>query len=176
MRKFHFIEATTLVTLIEAYKSKIIGKRLKNLYVDFWPDYGHHSSFSAPIILELGSNYFVINYGVTSDMTVIVGTKDEIQQDRFVTQMLQNKEEDDENYYSGPFECGATKDEIDGRIIKRISVKRFSDSFESDIYGNRRPKGGDYFSVIRLHLDSGTVLCFCGASGICDGYTDIWCE
>ena len=39
-----------------------------------------------------------------------------------------------------------------------------NDAFECDaITGEIRPEGGDYFSVIRLHLDSGTVLYFCSA-------------
>ena len=69
------------------------------------------------------------------------------------------------------------KEEIENCKIIGVTVDRFSHAFECNpCTGEMRPEGGDYFSTIRLFLDSGTTLCFCGEDSISDGYMDMWCE
>ena len=80
------------------------------------------------------------------------------------------------DYYDEELELGEEKHLIENCVITDIQIERFSYEFECDIQGNIRPEGGDYFSTIRLYLDSGKVLCFRGADSICDGYIEIWCE
>ena len=80
------------------------------------------------------------------------------------------------DYYGEEFGYGEDKDQIEGRIILDVSVERFSEAFRCGKTGKMRPAGGDYFSTIRLFLDSGKILCSTGLDDITDGWNEMWCE
>ena len=101
--------------------------------------------------------------------------QNEIIDDKEASQML-NIKDNLIDYYGEKLELGEEKQLIENCVVDDIKVERFSHEFECDIQGNTRPEGGDYFLTIRLFLDSGKILCFCGADSICDGYIEIWCE
>ena len=176
MKEFNFTEATPLLIFFEAFKDKIIGKRLKNLFTMFWPEYNRSVTSCESVILEINSYFAVIDYTIPSKLKIVVGTKEEISQDRFVAEMLHIKD-DPVNYYGSAHGSEVKQEKIENCKITKIGVERFSHSFECNpCTGEGRPEGGDYFATIRLYLDSGTVLCICGASSICDGGTEVWCE
>lgn len=176
MRKYSFTEATPLIEFLEKYQNKIVGSHLKNFYIDFWPDYESYSLSCNPVVLELDDFFVVIHYLIPSDMDIVIGTKEEVSQNKDVAGMINIKNEL-VDYYNEEFSRGVKKEEIENCKITKIDVKRFSHEFECNpVTGEMRPEGGDYFSTIHLYLDSGTVLCFCGADSITDGYIEVWCE
>ncbi|MCR5781277.1 MAG: hypothetical protein K6G90_00935 [Clostridia bacterium] len=78
------------------------------------------------------------------------------------------------NYFT--FDDSVKKEDIEGRTVIDITVERFSRAFEYNIHGDMRPKGGDYFLTVKLHLDNGMRLCFCGDVAEACGYILSWCE
>ena len=176
MKEYNFTEATHLITFLKVNHDKIVGKCLKNLYIDYWFD-SYCSSFTCEdIIIELGACFISINYRFKSNLTITVGTKEEMLQNRFFASIINMKYET-EDYYNIKLDSGIRSAEIEGRMVNRISVEQFSEAFECNpVTGEIRPEGGDYFSTIRLCLDGGRTLCFCGANSMANGYTCVWCE
>ena len=173
MKKYTFIEATPLLSFLEENKSKIVGHILKHLFANFWPDKGRYSMSDEPFIIELDDCFILIQYLIPSDITFYVGSEDEIRQ--IDNDILRIKEYVND-YYGEEFGSGEKKEDIEDNVIRDITVERFSHAFEYNIRGDMRPEGGDYFSTIRLHLESGKTLCFVGDDAIVDGYIRYWCE
>ena len=175
MRTYHFTEAEELNAFIEGHKGKVIGCCVDQLFSEsyFWPS--HHTIWSdTPIVILFPDFYLKIIYLIPSDIEIIVGTKDEMADDEDIayasrlsnnlTRRFQKKIGDD------------TNGSIENSLITDIQTERFSDEFEINTKGDVRPQGGDYFSTIRVILDSGKVLCFCGVDAEFDGYIEIRCE
>lgn len=68
MREYRFIEATPLIEFLNKYQDKIIGNLIKNLYIDFWPNYGRYSLADSPVVFELVDCFVVIGYLIPSDI------------------------------------------------------------------------------------------------------------
>ena len=176
MREYSFTEATPLIDFLDKYSGRIIGNQIKNFYVDFWPNYGRYSLSDRPVVLELNDCFVVISYLIPSDIGIIVGTEDEVSQNKDAADMI-NIKNVLVDYYDTEFSRGVKKEEIENCKIIKVEVERFSCAFECNpVTEEIRPDGGDYFSTIRMHLDSGVTLCFCGADSITDGYVEVWCE
>ena len=175
MKAYHFTEAENLITFIEENKEKIIGRCLRQLFVEWWPCYQQENISDIPVVIGLSDCYLIIDYVIPSDMVITVGSKDEIFKDDRAAHVIGIKN-CLVDYYCEEFGDGIEKELIENCKIVDIQVERFSDAFEYNIHGDMRPQGGDYFPTIRVFLDSGKVLCFCGASAILDGYIEIWCE
>lgn len=176
MREYDFTEATPFIEFLDKHRDKILGSCLKNLYVYFWPQRKGCVSFCYPAILELDDQFVILRYFLTSDIQIGIGSREEVSQERWAASILDMKEYS-VDYYEQKFDLGIKKEEIENCKIIGVTVDRFSDAFECNpCTGEMRPEGGDYFSTIRLFLDSGTTLCFCGEDSISDGYMDMWCE
>jgi hypothetical protein len=176
MREYDFTEATPFIEFLDKHRDKIIGSRLKSLYVHIWPEYRGCVFFDCPAVLELDAGFVVISYYLPSDIGITFGTKEEIMQIREAADVIDGKYLM-VDYYRREFDLGIKKEEIENCKIVRVTVDRFSNAFECNpCTGEMRPEGGDYFSTIRLFLDSGITLCFCGEDSISDGYMDMWCE
>lgn len=174
MKQYRFKEAKPLISFIEKHKTEIIGHTLKGLYIEYWPGKGRYSMSDLPVVIEMDSYYIVINYVVLSDLKITICREaEEIERCAGVILNIKNEVVD---YYCEEFNLGEEKELIENRMVKDIKIERFSDEFECNIKGEIRPEGGDYFSSIRIFLDSGKTLCFCGADSICDGYIEAWCE
>lgn len=175
MRTYHFTEAEHLTTFIKENKEKILGCCLHQLYTDYWPCHQRTSISDIPVVIVLSDYYLIIKYLIPSDIEITIGTKDEIVKDDEIAHVISLKN-DMVDYYCEEFGDGIKKELIENCKIEDIQVERFSDAFECNTNGDMRPKDGDYFSTIRVFLDSGKVLCFCGADSVLDGYIEIWCE
>ena len=176
MKEYDFNEATPLIDFFNKNQEKIIGSRLKRFYGGDWPAYGSYRSSDLPIVLELDDIFVVVHYYFVSDIGIIIGTKDEVSQNENIHYMI-NKLERIIDYRERGFARDAKQEEIENCKIIKITVNQFSSAFECNpVTEEIRPDGGDYFSTIRLYLDSGTVLCFCGEDSMADGYITVWCE
>ena len=173
MKTYTFTEAKPLLDFIESHSKEIIGHRIKTLYINYWPELDRHIMSDEPVVLEMDNGCILLEYLIYSDLTITTGTKDEIhQQDR--VDIVMSFRDEIINYFE--FADSIKKDDIEGRKVINITVDRFSHAFEYNIQGDERPEGGDCFSTIRLHLDNGVKLCFCGADAEADGYIFSWCE
>ena len=176
MREYCFTEATPFIEFLDKYQSKIIGTQLKNLYIDSWHSYGQRVWSDQPVVLELDNCFVVINYFIPSDISILVGTKNEVLRDKDVNKMIHRKDQFFD-YCGREFGFGVKPEEIKNCRITETEVEKFSSAFECNpSTGAGRPDGGDYFSTIRLYLDSGATLCFCGADSMDDGYIQVWCK
>ena len=175
MRTYRFTEAEHLIAFIKENKEKIIGCCLHQLYTDYWPCCQRTSISDIPVVIAISDYYLIIEYLIPSDIEITVGTKDEIVKNNEIVDVMSNKSEM-VDYYNEEFGDGIKKELIENCKIEDISVERFSNAFECNIDGDMRPQGGDYFSTIRVFLDSGKVLCLRGAEALLDGYIEIWCE
>ena len=172
---YYFTEASSLIEFIEKNKKSIIGCTLKQFHTEFWPQYNRESISDRPVILEMEYLCVAIDYRVTSSISLLVGLKEDIKKDEEVASIinLRNRMED---YYNEEFGEGIEKGKIEDCKIADIQIEHFSTAFECNTDGDIRPNGGDYFSTIRICLDSGVKLCLRGAAAIIDGYVEIWCE
>ena len=125
--------------------------------------------------LELEEYCVVVNYLIQSDIELVVGKKEEIVNIQDVAHIV-NIRNVIHDYYSEEFERGIKKNLIENCKIVDIQVDRFSEAFECNTNGDIRPAGGDYFSTIRITMDSGVILCLCGVDSITDGYVEVWYE
>ena len=173
MKTINFTEAKPLISFFEENKERIIGNTLKHLYTDYWISYENKSMSDLPIILELERFYVVIEYYLTSDLDISIGSIDEVYNNE-ETESVINRRNEILNYFT--FHDSVKREDVEGRKIVNITIEQFSHSFESSINGDIRPDGGDYFSTIKVHLDNRLNLCFCGADADCDGYVISWCE
>ena len=174
MRRIQFIEATPFIEFIEKNKSRIVGHILKELLTDYWPNKNRCMISDRSFIIRIDDFFVMIDYLIPSNIELIIGSKEEIAQvDECDMLQIKNALQD---YYDEEFEDGVRKELIEGRIITGIDIERFSEEFECNCQGETRPAGGDYFSTIRICLDSGTTLCLCGDDAIIDGYIRFWCE
>ena len=195
----HFDEATPLIDFIEQHRSQIVGHQLKELLTHFWPMKNRCVISDELVIVKIDDYCLAIDYVVRSDISIMVYTEEEyenrigqISKPQIWHMHFDNYEEELDyrvrssfipeikticvDYYDEEFGDGEEKDLIEGRIITDVTVERFSDSIYIDVGRHERPAGGDYFSTIRLILDSGKTLCFSGEDGSADGWIDIWCE
>ena len=109
-------------------------------------------------------------------MELVIGTKEELVKDQEVADIV-NIRGQVYDYYCEEFGRGIKKELIENCKIVDIQVNRFSEAFECNgATGEMRPDGGDYFSTIRICLDSGGSLCLCGVDSITDGYVEVWYE
>ena len=176
MNTYSFTEATPLLQFIEENKTSIIGSTLKYLHTEYWPEHGERNLSENPVVLEFTDYCIVVNYLIYSDMELVIGKKEEIVNNQDVAYIvnIRNKIHD---YYSEEFDRGINKELIENCKIVDIQVDRFSEAFECNgATGEMRPDGGDYFSTVRVCLDSGIVLCLCGVDSITDGYVEVWYE
>ena len=173
MIKSTFTEAESLLGFLEKHKSKIVGHKLKHLFANYWPEKGRYSLSDEPFIIELDDCFIMIQYLIPSDITFFIGSEEEI---RPIDEGILDIKERLVDYYVEEFERGEKKEDIEDNVILDVSVERFSHAFEYNIHGDMRPEGGDYFSTIRLHLESGKSLCFVGDEALADGYIRYWCE
>ena len=175
MNTYSFTEAAPLLQFIEENEKCIIGSTLKYLHTEYWPEHGRRSLSDIPVVLELADYCIIVNYLIYSDIELIIGKKEELVKDQDV-EYLVNIRDRRYDYYSEEFERGIKKELIEDCKIVDIQVDRFSKAFECNTNGDMRPDGGDYFSTIRIYLDSGVVLCLCGVDSITDGYVEVWYE
>ena len=181
MKEYNFIEATPLLYFIEKNQDKIIGTHLKNLYINIWPRHGRCDILEDPIVLDFDCFLIAIDYLVPSNMDITIGSREEMMGINRIADVLSIKDRridyySENDYYPGFFNP-IKKEEIENCKVVKIDVERFSSAFECDPCTEEiRPEGGDYFSTIRIYLDSGLALCFCGADSILDGYIEVWCE
>ena len=173
MQVFDFTEAEPLLRFIESHSKEIIGHAIKSFYIDIWPMLGRDDISDEPVVLEMDNGCIQFTYLVYSDLTITVGSIDEIRQDYRVDGVMKRRDRI-KNYFD--YDGSVKKEDIEGRTVINITVDRFSHEFDYNIQGDLRPEGGDYFSTIRLHLDNGMCLCFCGEDAIMDGYVRVWCE
>lgn len=176
MNTYSFMEAAPLLKFIDENKKCIIGCALKQFHTEYWPEHGRRSLSDIPVVLELENYCIAINYLIYSDIEIVIGTKDKLERNEAIADVI-NIRNVIHDYYSEEFECGIKKELIENCKIVDIQIERFSEAFECNgATGEMRPDGGDYFSTIRLYLDSGVVLCLCGVDSITDGYVEVWCE
>lgn len=173
MKAFHFTETQPLLHFIESHASEIIGHTIKSLYINYWPGMDRRRMSDEPVVLEMDNRCILFEYLIYSDLTITTGSKDAIRQQDRVDAVMRFREEII-NYFE--YDDSVKKEDIEGRTVINITIDRFSHAFEYNIQGDERPEGGDYFSTIRLYLDNGVILCFCGAAAIDDGYVFVWCE
>ncbi len=172
---YSFTEAAPLLEFIDKNKKSIVGCTLKQFHTEFWPWYDYENLSDRPVILELENLCVAIDYRVTSSISLLVGQREDVEREEQVASIidLRNRVVD---YYNEEFGEGVEKEKIEGCKIVDIQIDRFSTAFECNTNGDVRPNGGDYFSTIRISLDSGVRLCLRGAAAIIDGYVEIWCE
>ena len=128
------------------------------------------------IVIEMDNCWIELQYYFTSDLTFTIGIQEEIEQCPAAMRTIEIRD-NFVDYYCEEFGAGVKKELIEGSKIKSIEIERFSESFECNpCSGEMRPDRGDYFSTIRIHLDSARTLCLRGADSIFDGYIEIWCE
>ena len=175
MNTYSFTEATPLLKFVEANKKHIIGSKLKRLHIQYWPNHGRNSLNEIPVVLEFENYCIAVNYLIYSDMELLIGTKGELVKDQILAAVV-NIRNEVHDYFSEEFGCGIQKELIENCKIVDIQIERFSDAFEYNTNGDIRPSCGDYFSAIRICLDSGISLCLCGVDSITDGYIEVWCE
>ena len=175
MNTYHFTEATPLLKFIDENKENIIGCTLCYFHAEYWPCHGRSDISDIPIILELTDYCIAIEYVIYSSIWITIGTRDELKENHDIGCVidLRNRIQD---YYCEEFEEGICKELIENCKIVDIQIERFSDAFECNTNGDIRPAGGDYFSTIRITLDSGVVLCLCGVDSVTDGYVEVWYE
>lgn len=176
MKNFNFVEAIPFINFIKANENKLIGSKLKKLHTLYWPQQSYEHMTDEPIVMEIDDYCVCICYFVPSDIEIFVGKKKEIEKSQTFLNVM-NIRNIVHDYYDEEFGVGVKKELIENCVINKIEVERFTEAFECNpITEEVRPDGGDYFSTIRIYLDSGVILCLCGAESICDGYTYIWCE
>lgn len=176
MNVYSFTEAQPLMDFIASHYNEIVGHTIEKLYIDYWPGLGlfKHSMSDEPVVLEMDNGCIWLTYLDFSDLTINTGSKEELQQDELVEYVMRLRDEII-NYFEYD-DDSVKKEDIEGRTVTDISVDRFSSAFEYNIQGDMRPEGGDYFLTIRLHLDNGMRLCFCGSDAGSDGYICSWVE
>ena len=175
MNVYSFTEAQPLMDFIASHYNEIVGHTIKKLYINFWPGLGlfKYIMSDEPVVLEMDNGCIRLTYLVFSDLTITTGSKEELQQDEEVERVMRVRDSVT-NYFT--FDDSVKKEDIEGRTVTDISVDRFSCAFEYNIQDDMRPEGGDYFLTIRLYLDNGMRLCFCGADAEADGYIFSWVE
>ncbi len=176
MKRFAFVEATPFIEFIKTNEKKLLGCTLKKFHTLYWPEQNWTMKSEKPVVLEIDNYCVAIHYFVPSDIEIFVEKKEIAETNNAFSDMM-NIRNEVYDYYEEEFGRGVKKERIENCVINRIEVERFSESFEIEpTTGKVRPDGGDYFSTIRIYLDSGLVLCLCGAESICDGYIYVWCE
>lgn len=173
LKTFRFKEARPLLDFIDSYSKEIVGHTIRTLYINFWPDLDHPIMSDEPVILEMDNRYILLEYLIYSDLTITIGNRDELRQNDRVDAVMSIRD-NIINYFE--FCDSVKKEDVEGQTVIKVTVDRFSHAFEYNIQGDERPEGGDYFSTIKLYLDNGMILCFCGADAEADGYICSWCE
>ena len=169
---FRFQECKPFREFININRSEIVDHRIEHFYINYWPKTNGKVMSDEPVVLELDDRCILLRYLLLSDLTIHVGPKEKIRLRDRVNDVICLRDEcpDFFDYYDQ-----VKREDIEGRTIIDIDVEQFSNAFECNIQGDERPEGGDYFSTIKLFLDSGIVLCFCGADAEADGYIYVWC-
>lgn len=176
MKEYDFSTAESLIGFIQKNREKIVGHTLKHLYSDCWFYKGVvHIMTDLPVVIELDDRWINLYYMLLSHVIITCGKKDEILRKDEAAHVVKIRDEA-HDFFGREFGDGIDRKYIEDRKIVDVIVERFSHSFELDVQGNERPDGGDYFSNIRVLLDSGLTICFCGGDGIVDGYLFIRCE
>lgn len=178
MDKYKFMEAQPFIDFIEKHNNELINHTIEKFDVLYWPnkkkEYKIISEY--PVIFHMDNFCILVNYFVFSDVEVIVGKKEELENIDNALNVI-NIRYEVHDYYNEEFGRGIKKEFIEGCKITNIEIERFSEAFEvNPCTGEMRPDGGDYFSTIRIYLDSGIILCICGVDSITDGYISVWCE
>ena len=165
MKQYKFTEAQPLIDFIDRFKQETIGHTLVGYHSDLWP-IGRKWITDLAIILEMDDYCIAFATFFLSELELTIGKKEEMETDADLRDMLHERGFPEDEY-------AETKHLVEGCKVLSVSVERFSDAFiVSECTEEVRPEGGDYFSVIRLCLDSGTTLCYCGY----DEYTEYWSE
>ncbi len=176
MECYRFYEAASLLSFIEENRKAFIGHVLIYSSVYFW-----HAGFDGefidePLILESDNGFADIDFRYPSEMTLIVGTKDEFLRDRKYEKILRNRKPISA-YIGTKSYGGPATDCAEDYTLVDIGIERFSNAFECDpSSGAIRPAGGDYFSKIILTFRNGRKLYIQGSDASNDGYAEIWID
>ena len=174
MKEYHFDKATPLLEFLEENKELYVHRTLKRMFSDM----GFYVPFRGTMLENaigflIDETCIIIDYYVPSSMTLRIATLEEIQNDKTLQWMLRRYEEvEDKETHPLLMSHVPLKDMKDHKISS-IEVERFSSMIELT-EDAKRPAGGDYFGTIKLVLDNGVEICFCGADALCDGYIQLW--
>jgi len=167
-REFAFTEATPLLQAIENNKENLIGQKVMHYYRDSCTGSGE-----SPAVFIVGDSAIIVYYFWYSCMNVTVVDKEHFFADTSLHFLYKDiPESRNVSYTEYRYD-----NEVDfvGKRIKKISVERFSDAHETcQLLGGTRPKGGDYFKTITVHMSNGKAFYICGEDALCDGYMDVW--
>lgn len=165
---YSFEEATPFLSFIKANKEKLIGKTL----TECWGNGRIGDLYDSPLVLVFKEFSVIVEYYFYSNITIWIIDTESFHADPSLHTMYKNLPE----HYNVSY--GIFSDDEFPFLnckVEDISVKRFSHSFEINAStGERRPDGGDYFSVISIDFDNGYTLHICGADALYDGYIEVW--
>ncbi len=125
----------------------------------------------SPVIFELDDYSLIMAYYWYSDLTIYLANTKVLKHDLSLNFLYK------EIPGSRNLETWVWREDIPyiGQKITDICVKCFSGSFEiNPSTGERRPDGGDYFSIISFRLSSHDEIHVCAAPTTCDGYVEVW--
>jgi len=170
-RKYEFQTWTELNDFISVNKAQLIGRKIDEYYC-----YGGCMNMGSaePIVLVIGNLCVCLDYLFLSSITIHTFSKETFKSDISLNFLYKD------TCCSRNLRFAIMLDEefplYDFRI-EDISVDKFSHKFEiNSSTGETRPEGGDYFSVIKFHMENEKKLCICAADAICDGWVDAWIE
>lgn len=155
-------EASPFIDYIQKNKQHIIGKSIKGFYSDGFFGY----SCFEPLAFEFDDFVIILRYYFYSDITIHIVDPDFFHSDN----SKNSSEKPNLCYYIDKTDFPY----INCKIID-IEVERFSEEFEINPSTRKtRPKGGDYFRTITVHLEGGNKFHICALSAISDGGTIVW--
>lgn len=167
IQRFTFVEAGPLLQFIRKNRTKIVGQHIRGFYSA--APFGSISS--SPVVFELDDYCLIMAYYWYSDLTVYIVNAKVLKRDLSLNFLYKEIPE------SRNLTNWVWKEDIPyiGQEITDICVKCFSRSFEiNPSTGERRPDGGDYFSVITFMLSDNDEIHICAAPPTCDGYVEVW--
>lgn len=164
IKKFSFLEAEPLLAFIEDNREKIVGKTIKNFYMNGC--YGFLSD--NPLVFELDDYVLVLEYLCPSNMTVYIVEPEQFYADESLSFLYEDLPEDKKERWC----VENTMIPALGEKIAAIEVERHSEQFEIRPWdGETRPAGGDYFKTITVRMENGEAFYICGDPY---GYEEIW--
>lgn len=173
MKEFQFEEAEPFLAFINANREHFIGHEIKELFTQYWIPRTEDISSDEPVVFVMDDCCIVVDFFFPSDITISIGTREEIQEDTSLSSVMNTKKAV-HDYYGCELDWGVKKEDIEGCKIIGVELERFTEWPDMEII--QRPKIGDYFSTVRISLSSGKTLCLSGDSSIADGYVLLWCE
>lgn len=167
-REFRFTEANPLIQCLEENKEKLIGQKILHYYRDSITGTGE-----SPAVFVIGDYAMIIYYYWYSIMDVVIVDKESFYADTTLNFLYKDIPES-RNVWHTEY-CLDNYVDFVGKRIKRIDVERFSEAHETwQGIGGMRPKGGDYFKTITVHMTNGKHFHICGEDALYDGYMSLW--